>query len=257
MRPGHLSALIKAFEDNGSIFSDPLLPLFKDAVRKHPELYATAFAVRVKETDFIISAAHSFKPAYEHKPIYSYRDGWFSVAGELKVARVTGDDVKDTHNIDVGVLRLDNPKAPPLTPMTLPNMLPDFRPGGDEIILTMGFPASKTIVNMTTNSIKSQAYASFGPSVAPSDYPLFGLNPDHHIALHFDANNVLRKSGPRGKFPNPHGMSGSPLWVMRLRDEVTVEFGLIGVLIEYRAQHKILVGTTIAAPLGVMHESVG
>ncbi len=46
------------------------------------------------------------------------------------------------------------------------------------------------------------------------------------------------------------------MWVMRWRDEFAVEFGLIGVLIEYRARHKILVGTTIAAPLGVIHEAV-
>ena len=125
MKSEHLSALLNAFERNRQVFTAALLPLFKDAVRQHPELYATAFAVRFKETNFIVSAAHAFKPAYENKQIYSYRDGWFSVAGEFKTARVEGDEERDSHNIDVGVLRFDDPTAPALTPMTVANMLPN------------------------------------------------------------------------------------------------------------------------------------
>jgi len=74
-----------------------------------------------------------------------------------------------------------------------------------------------------------------------------GIDPIIHLVVAYN-KKVLNESGGRQQSPDPHGMSGSPVWLM---SEVNAEDRgernyVVGILIEHRPQSQALVATDVA-----------
>lgn len=86
-------------------------------------------------------------------------------------------------------------------------------------------------------------------------YDEIGIAPESHIAVIFERK---RSVGPDGKlrwFPKPHGVSGSPVWVLHSEEEDPNDpkpIAVVGVTIEHRKDHRAIVATDIGVALDMI-----
>jgi hypothetical protein len=106
-----------------------------------------------------------------------------------------------------------------------------------------GFPASKSKLHPVRQEVEVAFYGNWCPSASEPAYAKMGLSIEDHIVMPFSRKKVIGKGSTTRAFPNPEGMSGSPVWL--LRDQVgtndPVQTPVVGVLIEYhRSQHLLV-----------------
>jgi hypothetical protein len=232
------------FERSSNVFGEPVVQLFR-TLRGRPDPVGTGVLIEHRGHTYLVSANHCFDSISSSEGLYYFNGGFRQVVGLHSSARWTDDPSTE---IDLGVLRIDPKHLPAVRPLTFSNALPLERPTAGQMLYCYGYPASKTRLNVQTKRIKSAPRGNSAPAVSADLYRHAGLDPKHHIAMHFHRGKVLNSKGDVQKFPQPHGMSGSPVWLLkRIRDNTTLEFGLIGILTRYLPQHSLLVGVTIEA----------
>jgi hypothetical protein len=79
-------------------------------------------------------------------------------------------------------------------------------------------------------------------------------SPEHHILISFDQKRVFGAGGVLRAFPKPAGMSGSPVWLLydEIEDNNKAQNAVVGVLIEYHDDRKIMVATDIGVALDLI-----
>jgi hypothetical protein len=84
-------------------------------------------------------------------------------------------------------------------------------------------------------------------------YDKVGCNPQSHIVMPFNHRKLQGRNG-RTLFPDPYGISGSPVWlyfdeVHKNRPDYTPD---VGIIVEYYKDKCLLVATDIAAAISLM-----
>ena len=91
-----------------------------------------------------------------------------------------------------------------------------------------------------------------------SKYGELNVTPQHHIVLNFDVKRTVTPSKEIRAFPNPRGMSGSPLWL--LYDENGPndpnQTPVVGIAIEHHKTARAIVATDIDIALRLINEAV-
>jgi len=242
------------FEVHKAFFTRPLVQLFTIGVRKAPEPHGTAVAVKHGGRTHLVSASHCFDPLRKGEPLLAFADNEQQLTGQLRTARIIDPTDDPLSSIDLAILRLDDASVPRCKPVESTCFLPQSPCEEDTFLLVTGFPASKTKVNTQSKTARADALAHISPSIRPDEYQQLGLNPLHQIAMRFHTSKVLHSSGEYRRAPNPSGMSGSPIWTPGEINGNEYAFGITGILTDYKANDGLLVGTTIAAAIGVLRD---
>jgi hypothetical protein len=158
-------------------------------------------------------------------------------------------------------LRLEGEGPPPYpevncTPLHSGMLAPATGPRAGKYYLAVGYPATRSRVNKQSKVVVAEPYANFGPSISTDRVEKLGLDPRLHIAVAFHKRRVFTASGNIQSFPDPAGMSGSPLFLVYDREAPSNTFGhfkVAGTLIEYRAKEQILLGTDIGVAIELMN----
>jgi hypothetical protein len=74
-----------------------------------------------------------------------------------------------------------------------------------------GFPTNRSRANPHTTEFKSEAWNLVTESCDQFVYQDLGLPESHHLVLKLDRSTTLNTDAGRRVFPDPHGMSGSPV----------------------------------------------
>lgn len=169
-----------------------------------------------------------------------------------------------TDPIDIGVLRLEGAASPPylelgVEPLPSAMLVPADSSSDGNYYLAIGFPSTKSKANKQTKIVRAAPYANFGPAKPVAQYASLGLDPRHHLAIAFHRKRVFTAKGRVEKFPEPSGMSGSPVFLIYHNNKSAVRrgrFPVAGILIEYRKTVQLLVATDIAVALVLMDLSL-
>lgn len=214
---------------------------------KRPTHVGTGVLVEVNGQPFLVSARHVL---VEVKSLFFYVDTNVvrKLKGKLLLGRVSPGSLD---RIDLAVMRLEGPGLPPYpgvekvcldgNSMFRPAALPRR---GKHYLVT-GFPASRSKANPHAMQLKSEAWCLIAGSAEPPNYERLGLAEETHLVLTLDRRDTLRTDGAQHTFPDPHGMSGSPVWW--LPDETNgIELPmLVGIVIEYHASLSALVAIDV------------
>jgi hypothetical protein len=154
--------------------------------------------------------------------------------------------------LDLGIVRLDGPAAPPypaIEKVALPieALMPGAIPRQRKQYCILGFPGSQGEVSITHSEVVARLYSNLCRSAPAETYARLGLSTNRNIVLEFNRKRVHGRKGQRQTFPKPNGMSGSPVWLLwdaEGQNDAPLT-PAVGILIEHWEDHQVLVATDI------------
>ena len=225
-----------------------VVPLYID-VDGIPSHVGTGFFLALPNGCLLVSAAHVLDEG-RGRDMYFYNSPNTKrlVFGKLTMNRHDGPRKSDI--IDLGAVLLDGPELPPYPgidkyPLPLSYIEPGLRASSAARYGLVGFPASRTRVRHSPAEVRVEGHAYHAESAPIAVYHNKGLDPESHICLVFDRKKSYGLDGKGRSFPMPHGISGSPIFLLHdLPDmQPTSKFVLVGVVTTWDPRRKLLVGT--------------
>lgn len=236
-----------------------VVPIFSISHRGRPDGCGTGLLVSRGQNVFLITAGHVIRDIEYNKNLFFYinQNTTRNLLASFRKTLSSNDEHSDDR-LDIAVLKLDNFYALPrdhYVKFPLPiNSLRSFAiPRINKHYLITGFPGSKSRYHVPTKLVRSVPYANYCISIGTS-YESYGLREEFHIALGFDQKDVHAGDlGDVSNFPDPRGMSGSPIWL--LFDENgndSIEFSVVGILTEHSKRNRFLLATDIGVALDII-----
>ena len=249
-----LDAPIKEVTELLAKFSTPLYQYDSD---HRPELIGTGFFVKAGGSSFLVSAAHVLDVA-KNRGLFFYIAPKTTRNLSGRLIRSNHEDNRHSDLIDVGVLRLSAESEPPYPEVDKfamePSYLrPRFRPRTAKAYAVIGFPATKNRASGARREVSAIPYAFHHlEPIDEGQYESHGLQPDTHIALKLDVRRGFGPGGTKQHFPDPYGMSGSPIVVLYdlAGDENVTR--VVGVATTYRKHSRLVFGTDIGYVIQMM-----
>ncbi len=254
-----LKQLLGNLKRGQELFRPYVLPIYEDDERGRPSVFGSALVVEHCGSIFLVTAKHVLAPLATGTDLYVYSKPTLKRHLGGQIVWNTSDDNADT--VDVAVLRLDGDELPPYPevncrPLASSLLAPGAAPRDGKYYLAIGYPATKSKVNMQSKAVTAEPYANFGPAISTERLAKLGLDPHLHIAVAFHKHRVLGAAGITQTFPDPAGMSGSPLFLIFDTAVTNIQrgaFKVAGTLIEYRAKQQILLATDISVAIEMMN----
>jgi hypothetical protein len=237
-------------------------PIYGCDDRGKPYLIGSALLLSVGDKLLLATAAHVLD---------WNKDTSLYVAGRVKPILIAGDSYRteppkagrDEDLADVGIIEVSNipreqwSRYRILTPADLD--VDDF-PADHTLYGFAGFPVTRNRVYLTT--IKPSSMACVVVASPPDAYARLELHPATHFLGNFDRNRQI--DSVKGLFtgPDPRGMSGGGAWRLGTPKEFAMGTNserLIGIGIEHRKDHKILLAvrvSTVVALIGAVYPAV-
>lgn len=241
-----------------------VVPIFCDGKSGKPILQGTGFLIEDAKNSYLISAAHVFDLLKSNRDLFFYVGTKHirKLAGSLRLTIPPNESDRGADRLDIGVLRLEGEALPPypeINKQALPitALMESAQPRTEKQYLVTGFPGSQSRLNPISKQFKSKPYGNWMQSVSEKTYVQVGCSPDHHIVMRFDQHKVFGKVGAAQSFPNPEGMSGSPVWLLYndLGANDPNQTPIVGVFIEYHRHEKLVVATDIRVALDIIRDA--
>jgi hypothetical protein len=238
------------------------VPLYQYGRNRRPHLNGTGFFVRSGAHNFLVSAAHVLDTA-KTDGLFFYIDTGTVRHLSGKLLRTKGEGNRSMDLIDVGVLHLSGDSVPPYPnadkfPMDFSYLCPRYRPRTGKDYIFIGFPASKSKVSGARREVAVTPYGFRNEPIEEGMYSSHGLNPEMHIALKLDVRKGFGPGGTKQHFPDPGGMSGSPIVVLydyhgQNDDRI---FPVVGVATRHRKASRLVFGADIAYVVDAIQNAV-
>jgi hypothetical protein len=138
------------------------------------------------------------------------------------------------------------------------SLTPALLPRKNKQYIMTGFPGSKGKPNPIAKNINAIAYSYWGTSPDDAEYAREGLTAETHVELHIDRPRVEGPDGRTRTFPDPSGMSGSPVWMFFDTEgpNDARRMPLVAVATRYLKTPGLFVATDIREALDLMHDAV-
>jgi hypothetical protein len=237
--PTPMPEMLVAAERLAPILSKHVVPICRDDAQERPEQIGSGLLVAGPDRSHLISAAH----------VLSEKGLYFHVARGKRRSLKEPVSFHSDERIDLGIIELKD--APPPYPaadkyaLPISALLRAATPRRRKDYLITGFPWRRSKVSRERRDFTSAPYANLCVSADAMRYDSLKLSSDEHIVLDF---NVRRVYGRKGKqaFPNPSGMSGSPVWLMYDHEGPNpLHTPAVGILIKHCPSKLALVATDI------------
>jgi hypothetical protein len=204
-----------------------------------PEFFSSAILVRTCNTKLLVTTAHSVQDASEYDVYIPAQDGLQRLDSKGKVSSHPNSGLVETDPYDLAVIRLREECVQQL-PLRYsfypyPGFVAHVLPHVSSFVVA-GFPCKRQIEPYRArNEYETELWVAGGlVSVHPKAYLSQGLSMERHIAMRFDRRKL--------RFPKLIGMSGGGLFALSTKFRGAL---LVGVTIEYRKEHQMLVATLI------------
>lgn len=237
-----------------------VIPLFSIPTGQRPALEGTALFVEQNDKLFLVSAKHVFMKDGSPKKLFYYEKtrSLRRVVGML-ISTNSLPNVQSSDRYDVSVLQL-----PADTPRTLLEVAKFPAPHSSlkpfqssrhrKHYLVTGFPTSRSRADPSSKQLKSKPQGYTVVSAEDDAYKKLGFGSDMHIVMNLDISSMNFPDGTTGRIPDPHGMSGSPIWLMYDDggEDDPQSTPIVGIAIEYHKSEKLLVATDVGVALELM-----
>ncbi|MGE0469022.1 MAG: trypsin-like peptidase domain-containing protein [Nitrospira sp.] len=255
----------QAITDLANVLARSILPLFAQVSSGKPKLVGSGFLVSSDTNSYLVSAAHVFDELKTGHELFFYIEPHIrqKLSGSLRLTKTPEGNNRKLDRLDVGVLRLEGPGLPPYPkvdkyPLVFDALMPNALPRDGKQYLLIGFPESKSRANPIAREVASEIYSFRNASAAPQKYADLGVSTQSHVVLSFNRKRTVGHDSQIRTFPEPSGMSGSPVWL--LYDENgpndPVQTPVVGVAIEHHKNHHAIVATDIDVVLKLIDEAV-
>jgi hypothetical protein len=223
-----------------------------------PALVGSGCFVLHRGKPFLLSAAHVLKEL-QRKPLFFYVDVGTvrRVTGPLMTSHHEGDPESDL--VDVGAVRLEGIGLPPYPAVgtSLWSSADIVSKGQASVRSTyafIGYPATKEQLRHHPKQVKVEPQAYLCESAPHVEYSRQGVAPWSHLYLTFDKKKSRGLNGEGRVFPNPHGISGAPVFLLHDPQESppSDRFTLAGVVTTWRPRERRLLATSGAIVLGLL-----
>lgn len=234
-----------------------IVPLYEDEPNGRPRLHGTGFLVQGRRSSFLVSAAHvldNFRRLY----YFVGPNTKCKVNGRLLLSKMPESNDRKDDRVDVGVLRIGPDALPPYpevdkVPIAIELLRPNLQPRFPRQYFNVGFPVTRSRANPSAKQVKTEAVAFRNVSASPELYERLGVTEQSHIVLPFDVSRVYADDGSRRASPDPHGISGSPLWHLPPRPFAeTRPVQVVGIAIEHFKSERALVFVDINIAVRIM-----
>jgi hypothetical protein len=236
-----------------------VVPIFTIGRRGKPEGCGTGLLVSRNDQVFLVTAGHVIGDHEYNKKLFFYvnRNTTRNLLASFRKTFSLYPDHKDDR-LDIAVLRLDGFNSLPFgksvkRPLPFSALKPFATPRDKKHYLVTGFPGSKSRYHVPSKLVRSAPYAAYCMS-AELEYQKYNFLEETHIALNFDQRDVHAGDfGHSLNFPDPRGMSGSPVWL--LFDENgnnPIDTPVVGIMIEHRSDKRLLIATDIAIAIDII-----
>lgn len=258
-------SVLKAVTDLSTVLLRHVIPLFSVPKGKRPTLVGTGLLVSAHGHNFLVSAAHVLDEVSAQGSLHYYIDQnrLSKISGSILRTSAPSPGERQTDRIDIGVAHLTGPEFPPyplIDKHTIPreSLLPHALPRGHKQYLVTGFPGTKSRANPSNNQMVSCPYAFLALSSSDADYAQLSVSPETHLVLKVDTGKMLFPGNIVQAMPDPHGMSGSPVWLLfdsHGKNETTFT-PAVGIAIEHHRAAQAIVVTDISVALSLIDEAV-
>lgn len=254
--------LNSAIASQANLLLQHVVPLFSVPKGKRPVLVGTSLLVEAFGDHFLVSARHVIDHAKPPGRLHYYIEpgqlhqliGFVKHTGSLK------GDSKDL--ADLAVIRLPPSARPPSTavwkrPVQLSALVQQKLPRADKQYLVTGFPASRSRANPHSKKLLSEPSGFRVVSAPLNRYKDMGVKEESHLVLSLDVSNMRFPDGTTRPIADPHGMSGSPVWLLYdASGENDIHMTqVVGIAIEYHKTAKLLVATDARVVLELIHST--
>ena len=239
-----------------------IIPLFR-RYGDRPRLFGSGTLATDGHSFFIITAAHVIDGAFEGKEVFYYVEpGLTQTIGcdcVTTLDKIGGS--RDDDHYDIGVFRIEGPRFPPYPevnayPIRMSALRPYALPRDNKEYLLVGFPASRAKQRGIDKVIGLRPFSFRNGSLPLEKYHALGFNPEVHILLGFDQKRVIDEKGSIYSAPAPHGMSGSPLWLIYSENEKLDPLfpSIVGIVTEHYKSNGFILATDIAVALNIISD---
>jgi hypothetical protein len=251
-----------AVAELATVLSRCIVPIFKSVEAKLSH-HGSGFLVSYGNNSFLVSAAHVFDCIRDGDDLFFYIKPKIlrKITGHIRLTRTPKGADRRADRFDVGVLKLEGQDLPPYPevhkyPLKIDGLMAEALPRGDKEYLLLGFPGSKSKINAPAREVTSSVYAFRNVSAPLGKYANLGVAPDSHIVLSFDREKAVARDGRIQTFPDPAGMSGSPVWLLNDgsgRVDPT-QTPVVGVAIEHCKTCRVIVATDVGLALTLIKD---
>jgi hypothetical protein len=181
------------------------------------------------------------------------------LSGKVLLNPWQGDRERDP--IDVGILDLCGEGLPPYPQVNkfsldASHLRPTLLPRSGRRYMVLGFPASKSKANPKNREMAATLYGFHSDSIEDNRYSEHGVSSETSVALPLDLEVGFDSTGNHRNFPNPQGMSGSPIWVLYNEDpgDDLGKLQIVAVATKYRKNRGLVIGTDISVILEMISD---
>lgn len=228
-----------------------IVPLLQDN-NERPGILGTATFCVVDAQYFLVTAAH----------VVDGMDTLYFGAGvivddastQVISTALPASGCREDDTIDLAVLRLTNQQAQRLgnqrrRPVPVEDWeVDDLARPGQRYVFT-GFPHSGTDRDRRRRVIEPRRVSANCVTLADDQIVSLGLHPTTHIVALYHRRRMQNGQGRMVMAPEPAGMSGGPVWTLRPDSH---QLMWVGVGIEYRREHRAMIGTRLGAVVALM-----
>jgi hypothetical protein len=248
-----------------NVLARHIIPLFAETSNGKPKLVGNSFLISSGTSSYLLSAAHVFDELKADHELFFYIDLHTKrkLSGNLRLTKIPEGKNRKSDRFDVGVLKLEGQGLPPYPkvekfPLDIGALMPNALPRENKQYLLVGFPESKSRANPVNREVVSGLYSFRNFSVPSTKYANLGVTPQSHVVLSFDRKHTVGSDGQIRAFPEPSGISGSPVWL--LYDENgpndPIQTPIVGIAIEHHKTHHAIVVTDIDIALRLINGTV-
>lgn len=248
-----------------NVLARHILPLFAETSGGKPKLVGSSFLVSSGTDSYLVSAAHVFDELKAGRELFVYIEPHTKrkLSGNLRLTKTPEGKNRKSDRLDVGVLKLEGPGLPPYPkvekyPLAIGALMPNALPREGKQYLLVGYPESKNRANPVAREVASEVSSFRNISVPIPKYAALGVSPNSHVVLSFDRKRTVGPDKQIRAFPEPSGISGSPVWLLYDKNGPNdpTQTPIVGIAIEHHKNHHAIVATDIDVALKLINGAV-
>ena len=243
-----INIVAAAAEGQGKLLLKHCVGIYLSNEEGVPGLHGSGFLLESGRSKYLVTAAHVLdeQEGADSSLYFPISNGeFFMVEGNAyKSPKVDGR--RDLDKIDLAVIKLKqkcNEKLEDENFISVDQINLDFSSCDHAICIAMGYPATQNKrVNKKRNKVKRTPYSYTAETLRGEPFYRTKGDPYSNLLIKFKKKHSQNTQGTDVTAPDPHGMSGGPLWHFDPKGNPK----LIGVLIEFHKNEGAMMSTRIA-----------
>lgn len=245
--PADATKTLHSIEDRVRGSSCPIVGV--EGVRA--ELVGSGFLLQVGNQLVLVTAAHVLHYRFQYELQIPGATRTVPIIGEINSTGPGTPEANPKFGFDLGFVLLDREKMieqPSSRIHTVQELDPDDLPFPGSVYGFVGCPASKNR-RKPGRTFEFTSYYLGGVPRDKTSYDGLGHSMTTHFIMEFDRENMIARDGKRITVPDPHGMSGGPVWRLGRLEECRRGVStprIVGLGIAWPRPKKVLVAARVS-----------